>query len=472
MNKTKRMIMFGVVFLFVFSSVSAISPPDVINNEYIHYKTELSEFWGCPDIKLTNGTGFYDTHQDENDTWWIVTPDGYAFYSAGVCVVSPDNRETYNKNIIEKYGDHQNWANATIDRLKEWGFNTLGAWSKNTLFSEVPYTYTFISRKNVEWNIARNHPDVFDPLWQLHIKGQIENFTQNLKDDPYLIGYWLDNEMNWGPDSSDKKTLLEEYISSSNENIRPGKIKAVEFLQERYDGNVKKFNTIWKMNIKSFNELYDQENLGRKGWIAQHFNKNIKEDIKAFNQLVAETYFNVTTSLIREYDPNHMILGVRFHWEGAPEEIIEICGKYCNITSVNYYRKRVVTYDPIKYLQCYWYNTVPLDEWMKKYYLITGKPLLIGEISCAALDSGFPYPRLVSCKIVLTQKGRASYLDWYTKECLKTPYVVGYHWFAYVDKIENEIDNNFGLVNTFDDEYGIVDYLADINSKLYELHGS
>jgi len=433
----KNVMMIGVVFLFVFNSFFAASLPNTVG----------------------------DFNYNNNE---ITSPN--LDYNLSKYAVSPHFRYVYNVRKNKKYGSYREWANVTVDRFKEWGFNTLGAWSEHTLFSQVPYTYTFISRRDLRWNVARNHPDVFDPRWQSSIKEQIENFTQDLKHDPYLIGYWLDNEMNWGPDSMDKKTLLEEYMSSTYEHIRPGKLTTVKFLIERYEGDVNEFNTVWNMNLKSFDELYDITQLGRGGWKARHVNKKIRGDIKAFNQLVAETYFNVTTSLIRENDPNHLILGVRFHLEGASQEIINISGKYCDIVSINYYRKRIFMYDPIKYLQCFWYATVPLDKWMERYYTISGKPLLVGEFSCKALDSGLPIHRFGACRIVLNQTNRANYFKWYAEKCLEAPYVVGYHWFAYIDKIQFGVDNNFGLVNTYDKPYDLVNHTAEINYKIYDLH--
>jgi len=461
----KRLIIIIVVFFLIFSSVSAANFVDLDGN------IKLSEYWGCKNLKLTNGTGFFDTYQDGNDKWWFVDPEGYAFYSVGVCAVSPFFRYVYNESIIKKYGDYEDWANATVDRFKDWGFNTLGAWSEYSLFSKTPYTYTLISRKDEKWNIARRHPDVFDPGWQLHIKEQIEGFTKILKDDPYLIGYWLDNEMNWSPDYIDRRTLLEEYILCQyDERIRPGKTAAITFLKERYDGDVDEFNSVWKMNIKSFDDLYEVTSLGRTGCIAQHISKKIEGDVKAFYELVAETYFSIITSLIRENDPNHLILGVRFHLQGASEEVIRACGKYCDVVSINYYHKHILIYDPIKYLQCYLYGSVPLDKWMKRYYEISEKPLIIGEFSCRSLDSGLEKNRVRGSMVAINQKNRANYFKWYAKNCLESPYIVGYHWFAYIDKVIYGVDSNCGLVNKYDEEYDFVNYLSEINNKVYDLH--
>lgn len=467
----KKIIIIWILFLFISNIVSAVDLNNTNEtNDIENTDIGLNEYFGCKSIKLTEGTGFFDTYQDENGKWWFVDPEGHAFYSVGVCAVSPGYGYAYNENILEKYGNYEGWVNATIDRFNDWGFNTLGAWSEHNLFKNIPYTYTLISRRDPRWNVARNLPDVFDPCWKLHIKEEIENFTKETKDDPYLIGYWIDNEMNWGPDSFDLNTILEEYMCFNYEYMRPGKRVAVEFLRERYNDDVDEFNSVWNMNIECFDDLYDILKLGRKGWLSQNFNKKIKGDIKAFNELVAETYFNITTSLIRENDPNHLILGVRFHLEGAPEEVIKACGKYCDVVSINHYRESVVVYSPMLALRCRFCGVVPLDKWMGSYYEISGKPLLSGEFSCNSLDSDTTNSVLVGIsKLVINQRNRGRYFEWYAKKCLESPYVIGYHWFAYVDK-HFGYDTNCGLLNKYDEEYDFVNYISDINGRVYDLH--
>lgn len=463
----------GIALFIVFSSFSInnfVNADGTKNGISINSTSDnvSNPYWGCPDIKLTNGTGYFDTHQDENCTWWFVTPDGYAFYSVGVNAVSPEFRYVYNVSILKKYGDYSAWANATVERFKEWGYNTLGAWSKYDLFKQVPYTYTFISRRNVQRNIARVLPDVFDPLWQAEVKAKIENFTQILKNDSYLIGYWLDNEINWGPDSFDDKTLLEEYMTPPYEYMRPGKVIAVNFLIERYNGNVKEFNKAWKMNLKSFDELYDKTKLGLKGYTTHG---RAKDDVNAFTRLVAQTYFNYTAAVVRKYDPNHLILGVRFHLEGTPREVIEECGKYCDIVSINYYRNFKFIYDPIKYFRSAIFGLIPMDKWMQRYYEISSKPLLVSEFCYTPGDKNIQVDHSSAVKFALIQKHMADYFEWYAQSCLKKPYIVGYHWFSYINKIANDVDNNCGLVDTYDNPYTVLtERMAEVNSKIYEIH--
>ncbi len=71
----------------------------------------------------------------DGDTWWLSRPDGSRFFSFGVFVVDSGVTES---DFTEKnpaycarrhYPDAETWANATLKRLREWGFTTIGGWS-------------------------------------------------------------------------------------------------------------------------------------------------------------------------------------------------------------------------------------------------------------------------------------------------------------------------------------------------------
>ena len=471
----KKVLVIGTAVFIVFSSISVANPivTNIAENivitddktSFFASMYNLSKYWGNADMKLTEGKGFFDTYKDENDKWWLVTPNGHAFYSVGANCVGPGNGSVDDTKI----------------RLKDWGFNTLGAWSKYDIVTEVPYTHTFIFRKKgrIGWETyvlkngtesGKKVPDVFDSYWWNIVEENVTTMAEKLKDDPYLIGYWLDNEISWGSDPVDKNTLLETYLSVPYEFEQPGKMKAVEFLIDRYeDDGIEVFNKVWNMDLRNFNELYNKTKLGRTGWIAQHFIPRVKDDIQDFAQLVAHIYFENITNILRSHDPNHLVLGVRFHLYGAPDVVIRECGKYCNVTSVNYYRKLPAIYDPMNYLRSKILGLVTLEKWMKKYHELSDKPLIIGEFNCIIMD--FPLLRSFSkvTRSVHTQKERANYFERYARNCLKTPYVIGYHWHHYFDNDEYII----GLVDIYNNPYDVlVNRMSHINNKIYELHGS
>ncbi len=465
-----------VFFLIIISSLCSQGfSKDVLKNSSqnkINSTTE-KDFWKDSNIKLTNGTGFFEVAKDENGVWWFVTPDGYAFYSVGLNCVFPNGRPEYTATVINKYGNYSNWAIAQKNRLNNWSYNTLGAWCNFTLLNNIPYTYQIKTFGDSNFLVSRKLPDIWNPIWRDLIKNEIENATKNYRNDSLLIGYWIDNEVNWGPDIFDKNTILEEFIEFStgiSKNI------TVNFLKNRYNNNILEFNRVWNMKLKSFGDLLYVTDLGRNGFIAQHslLNIKLKEDIKAFNRFFAQEYFNFTTSLIRKNDPNHLILGVRFHAWGTPQEVIEECGKYCDVISVNYYRfNKYIPYELTKYFQCFVSGTVPLDNWMKRYYELSGeKPIIIGEFGYAARDSGQDKP-MGAALLLQTQRQRANYFTWYVKKCLDVPYIIGYHWFSFTDKIKKNIDTNVGVVNIYDEEYTLlVNSMIKMNAQVYELHAN
>jgi len=103
---------------------------------------------------------------------------------------------------------------------------------------------------------------------------------------------------------------------------------------------------------------------------------------------------------------------------------------------------------------------------MQRYYDIAKKPILAGSFSCQSIDSGLKVNQDSCIKIVSTQQKRADFFEWYAKNCLKTKYTIGYHWFKLVDG-----NYNFGLVNNEDEPYNIlVDRMEEINSMIYNLH--
>jgi len=478
----KKCLIISIMFSIVFSSISVtkfVDADETNNTKMISSKTRyfastinLSEYWGNGDIKLTEGTGYFDTYQDENGTWWFVTPNGYAFYSVGRWGSPP-----YLSSVLEKFGSEEAWANVTRERIKMWGLNTFGCYgsvSQNFhLFDDDPIPYLFMfgfqhmgRGRWIKLMGKRVMPDVFDPYFWEMVEKSISEETAKLNDDPYLVGYLLGNELHW--ESSpirgfDEKTLLEAFMKP--ERSYPGKMKAVEFLIDRYkDDGVEVFNKVWNMNLESFDELYGKQELGRTGWKAQRFIPRVKEDIQDFAGLVSQWFFKNVTEILHRYDPNHLTLGVRIHAWGTPREVLEEMGKYCDVISINYYRKHLAIYDLDKYLSSRLKELVPLNNWMEEYHTITGKPLLVAEWGIRRHISPGPFELI---KIRIPERVIAEYDARFTRRCMESPYIIG-------------VEGNYGdpsissaLVDEFEEPLEIVvERITEINSKVYELHGN
>ncbi|MBM3495840.1 MAG: hypothetical protein FJX72_16180, partial [Armatimonadetes bacterium] len=87
-------------------------------------------------------TGFFHTERI-GGRWWIVTPYGHGFISKGVCHVSyaADHAPSlgyspYGRVTEARYGSAGAWAKATATRMKEWGLNSVGAWSSGEMHAQ------------------------------------------------------------------------------------------------------------------------------------------------------------------------------------------------------------------------------------------------------------------------------------------------------------------------------------------------
>lgn len=370
-------------------------------------------------------TGFYRTHPGDDGRWWLVTPDGAPFYSVGICSCQPNGNEErttgtrpYRETVLAKYGDNAAWAQATGDRLESWGFNTLGAWSDaNLLGDRMAYT-VILYITGSDW-LEGNIPDYFSPEFEARCRDVASKQVAPRKDDPNLLGWFLDNELRWGPDWRSQKTLLADYLALPVD--APGRIEAEK-------------------------------------WVG---------DPQGFLRVLADRYFQVTTTAVREADPNHLILGVRAVSVLTPEPVVEAAGAWLDVFSANNY---VFVEGMAAALQDGFGPLIDSSGFLQRYAEVADLPILITEFSFRAADSGLPngYPPIYP--VLDTQQDRADAFEAYADDCYRHPWIVGHHWFEWVDqpaggRFDGE-DNNFGLVDIHDDPWQIlVDRMTAVHAR-------
>lgn len=382
--------------------------------------------WG-PIVRPTDleATGFYRTHRGDDGRWWLVTPDGAPFYSVGICSCQPNGSEErttgtrpYRETVLAKYGDNAAWAQATGDRLESWGFNTLGAWSDaNLLGDRMAYT-VILYITGSDW-LEGNIPDYFSPEFEARCRDVASKQVAPRKDDPNLLGWFLDNELRWGPDWRSQKTLLADYLALPVE--APGRIEAEK-------------------------------------WVG---------DPQGFLRVLADRYFQVTTTAVREADPNHLILGVRAVSVLTPEPVVEAAGAWLDVFSANNY---VFVEGMAAALQDGFGPLIDSSGFLQRYAEVADLPILITEFSFRAADSGLPngYPPIYP--VLDTQQDRADAFEAYADDCYRHPWIVGHHWFEWVDqpaggRFDGE-DNNFGLVDIHDDPWQVlVDRMTAVHAR-------
>ena len=392
--------------------------------------------------------------------------------------IRDSDRIPYAEASLKKYGNERAWRPAIAERLASWGFNTLGAWSDEAVATAGSTPLAVTSNLDLGMSFAwqQNHqkpgspkqefPDVFDPEFELHARRKARDLCTGRSSDPNLIGWFIDNELRWGPDWRGPDELLALFLNLSA--ATPGRDAAITLLRDRHQA-FEAFNSSWLSAARSWDELRALARIdppyrrnppyGRSELSEDEANRAdprraaFAADCDAFAALVAERYFASTTAAIKAADANHLVLGSRFAYP-PPAGVIDAAGRHADVLSFN----------------CYEFDASgALDAYHR-----TGKPCLIGEFSFRATDSGLPNTRGAG-PVVATQAERAASFAHYVTEALRSPMVVGYHWFEHADQpTEGRFDgenSNFGTVTIDDRVYDdLTRTMISINAEAEHLH--
>lgn len=403
-------------------------------------------------------SGFFRVEQ-YNERWRFIDPNGDPFFSTGICGVrssgsfAPDlGYSPYYQNIIQLYGNEENWANITKDRMDDWGFNTAGYGDEYIKATGIAYAMN-LGMAGANW-LTGEIPDYFSEEWIERVDRIGREVVANYSTDPNLIGYFLDNELHWGSDWRSLLDLFDTYCKLPADSA--GKKILVDFLKQRYNDDISDFNLVWRTNFFDFDEILYRKRLGMWPYTIE-----ARKDHNAFNYLVAEQYFKTCYETIKKYDPNHLILGARFQSFLTPIEVVKACAPYVDVISVNHYVARPFVLPFALIFQNIMGFTRPTNL-LDEFYQISERPILISEFYFRAKDSGLPNtkPTRLVMPVVANQRQRALCFEIMARLFISKPYSVGYHWFAYSDqpkegRFDGE-DSNIGVVNIKDEPYEIL----------------
>lgn len=310
--------------------------------------------------KQVEATGFFHV-KNIDGRWWFVDPEGYLFLSVGVdCVgagsggnirdyskrpnmyqalppetLAPLGRRTGERmyslgawNLYRRYGDdYREKANdMIIRRMDKWGINTIANWSSREVMDLNRKAFLLplgdIGLAGDMMGLA----DVYDSGFLPKMEASISRSVTPLKDNPWLIGYFMGNEPAW----IGQESRLCQLILDGKERPVRGALR--DYLSRNGDTDVT-----------------------RRSFVLESFDKFLE---------AAET-------TLKKYDPNHLNLGIRF---GDPnslqEDLLAICGKYFDVFSFNCYMLK------------------PETSTMDRALAITGLPMIIGEYHFGTVDRG------------------------------------------------------------------------------------
>jgi len=430
---------------------------------------DWDRFGGWAQGPTLPATGYFRV-QKYRGKWTFVDPDGHLFFSQGVdCVDAPgatpiDDRDQWfqdfpgqgpefksclshqfaligyyagktvqafsfeKTNLIRRYGPDYEGAYVPLvhRRLRSWGVNTIGNWSDPGVeqpavpSGRTPYTKTVgvdapkIAGSQGYWG---KFDDVFDPQFALQVNRRVAPAAAACANDPWCIGYFVDNEMSWG----DQTALPLAVLASPA--TQPSKLAFQSDLEKKYV-TIDALNAVWGTSYATWDALLQSQTPPDAG--------KAKADLDAFGTRLSETYFRTIRDAIRAAAPHQLYLGCRF--AGVNPLAAAAAAKYCDVVSFNLYRASVTDFQ----------NPAPADV-----------PLIVGEFHFGALDRGMFHPGL---RMTANQDDRArSYRD-YVESVIARPDFVGCHWFQYADepntgRTYDGEDYQIGFVDVTDTPY-------------------
>ena len=392
--------------------------------------------------KQVKGAGFFRIEKIEG-RWWFVDPDGYLFLSHGVDCVNPGGggnannlqvrakmfkelppeqfRQTDRRgresasfgawNLYRRYGENfRDEANEmAIKRLQKWGLNTIANWSSSAVYglNKIPHTLQLYGL-NMDGNLM-GLADVYVPGFAAQIDSSLKTYLPSNRNNPWIIGYFVGNEPSW----LGQEARLCDLILAGEDC--PIKTELKKFLQN------------------------DDSPERKKQFIFQTFN--------IFLQTVRTT--------MKQYDPNHLNLGIRFgNLNELDEQLMEICHNAFDILSFNSYELK------------------PSVDMMDRALQMVDMPMIIGEYHFGTVDRGMAQ----SLWQVNTEEERGIAYRYYTEQAFSHPGLIGTGYFQWCDQdlmgrgLDGE-NYNCGLIDVTDRPYKYqVEAMMETAKRLYEVH--
>jgi len=443
--------------------------------------------YGGSKAKQFEATGFFRTQHD-GSRWWLVDPEGYAFYSIGIDIIGPgisgnvdgigklhqwmppmkgeyadawEQQTVYDvvdpggkslnllnfhtANLIRAFGEnwHDQWTDITRRRLIEWNVNSVGNWSdmEFTRKAKIPYVVPLQDFPVTDKRIFRDFPDVFSPEYEEKAVVFAEQLHA-IKDDPYLIGYFMNNEPGWAYVATINlaETMLEKDESFVTKD------KLVDFLRKRYGNDVAAFNTAWKSDFKSFDALHKPVKA------AASLSEAASADLEEFSVLMLERYVEVPVLATKAIDPNHLNMGMRWASSALQEEWRFAGTQYLDVFSMNAYTD----------------NPYPRIE---RAASMTNQPVLIGEFHHGSMEAGHS---AYGSRWTRTEAERGLAYRYYAENAASHPNSIGIHYFSFNDDpVLGRFDGqNFhqGFVSVAHKPYSdFVEEYARVNDALIEI---
>jgi hypothetical protein len=333
-------------------------------------------------------TGFFRVEQVDGK-WWFVDPDGHLFLATGV------------NGTPGGFGGRRGGAatlpagaaNLVNRRLDSWGMTTGGTGRPNISFLRFQLGRTWLGL-----------PDVYSDEFAAAIDAAANQQCTPRKLDPLLIGYFVGNEPPWGGRESE---VCNQILAGAT--------------------------TATQAKLKDFLAAGDTPKR-RTEFVVAAFGK----------------YLEMVCGDVRKYDPNHLIVGIRFG--GNPSEAVLRLAKIFDVCSINVYE-----YEP----------TLQIARTNR----FSGRPVMVGEFHIGVPENGMG-AGLVQA---MNQTERGNAYRYFVEQGASLNSFVGEWWFQWRDEpVLGRMDGenySIGFVDAADRAYPeLVEAARATNMRLFDVH--
>ncbi|MCK4923026.1 MAG: T9SS type A sorting domain-containing protein, partial [Bacteroidales bacterium] len=341
----------------------------------------------------------------------------------------------YEINLLRKYGQERDSLHpqVTEGRMKSWGINTYGAWSGLPEKPEHPYTFIIHPLKSGLGAIEKMI-DPFSEKYRASLKSLLES-AQNRNNDPWNIGIFVNNELDWG-----EKEYIPDQVLTLDNSV-PARLAMENFLQNKYTG-IENLNASWNSNFDSFTSV--------NGAGSSSFTTAFRADMDKYLDLFADTYYSVAAEEVKAAMPNHLYLGSRLHSATFNNSIVQnAASRHCDVVSVNIYNYTVKDF------------SISMEA---------DKPLIIGEFHFGTGTHGVWG---VGLKSAYDPYQQGQLFKQYIKEAASNANIVGAHWFTWPDQMvtgrKDGENYRIGLVNVTDQPYPeLINAVKETSEMMYD----
>lgn len=405
------------------------------------------------------GADFYRVVQ-EKGVWWLSGPDGKKIVSRGVDGFNPGvpvakyDQANPAYCALRTYPSEEKWRATSLERIRKWGFNTLGGGADEGSMRQNGFAYAVQLNLGRKAGVPWADPD--SPAARAVYQKELAAWSA-VKNDTRMIGWFTDNGLGWWDE-----TLFLAALKQGPKSAL--KTRALELVTAEYGGDLRRFLADFEVEPapKTFDDL-------RGAMKRADFRPGFRPlMVERYVEWLADRYYRAVTAEIRRFDSNHLVLGDRYQGYYS-QPVVIAAGRYLDVVSANY-------------------NTFAPQGWTAPFYFeslwsLSRKPVLVSEYyfsakenSTGCANTNGPY------MAVNTQAERATGARALTEWMARFPFIVGWHWFSWADQPAGGRDEggggedfNMGLVDVKDGVYPELSAAlarANATSDVPGMHGS